>query len=274
MGMCRLLVFAGHVGNYVVNLIKSFVDSVRYDPYLRKILPHKSSHDSGWGIALVDGSSIHYYKTSKPLFDDRFLTNVIEVIKQLDYAVILIHGRAAGGEPLNYINSHPMIWSCSDGSYMILAHNGSVRKVALASELGISELVNHYNDTYFLLRYLGSKLGFNSSPDEWVEVLKGLMSRDIVLTAINLGIVMASPSGFIKLVVVNAFKEVSDDYTKYYRMYEISSGEYLIYTSSTLVDHYLRDPLGNIRSLSNNELVLVNVDLSSKYLNKLVRYLD
>ncbi len=248
--MCRLLVFAGERASlpHIYPFIEAFAESARSDPYLAEVTGGKDeSHDDGWGYVVVGPSSRTVYKSLRPVFEDVRGRQYLKEVLDDEWFLAVLHARkAARGQPVSLENVHPMCVHSAMYGLICVSHNGTVDKDKLAELIEERDKKERLNDTYFLAALLARS-------SDLVSSLREMIVGRYVKTAANLGIMIPDLRA-MGVVVYNVFGEKSMTRERYYRVYRIRGEGYVMYSSSTLVDHYMPEarrvevrsmPLGN-----------------------------
>jgi predicted glutamine amidotransferase len=256
--MCRLLLAAARstkrAQKLILELLKAFLESTKYDPYLETLTDGASScHCDGYGyvLALKKGGSwriIYERFDAYPSRDasdanlkefSQAVRSVESILKTTTWSsvVLLLHSRKASrGEPRGTIMAHPYygetITRPSGLVGLYLAHNGSVYKDRIAPIAGVTP--DSCTDSCVLHRALLRRLAegetVRNSIDEFVSHIK---------SALNLGIILHRSEGRPTLSAIAAiawsrriFEE--KDRRRYYRFYILQDKSVQAVFSSTL----------------------------------------
>ncbi|WP_292320342.1 hypothetical protein [Caldisphaera sp.] len=127
--MCRLFISNSNK-NMIEGLYKSLIKASKKDIFYNGI-----KHNTGWGYYITNPETSLYYKSSKPIFDDKASINLIDESKY--YAIF--HSRlAAKDQPVRgFIDSHPYLVH-TQNSLIVLAHNGVVDKYKISKEVNVN----------------------------------------------------------------------------------------------------------------------------------------
>ena len=255
---CRLLVFAASRGSdLLVKLVRALCEAAKFDPYLGYI-SGATSHDDGWGYAVIQEGRAYVYKTSKPIFGDyKQLRKLLELLKTSSGEVQgLVHVRKAGRtEPIGERHAHPYEYRI-DGCAFYFAHNGSVDKWELANGL-LRELrinVEEFTDSYIAGKYLALEISRGGRIHEaYVQLLK------YIRTALNTGLLITcsneSPRLYATCVIKDKYRR-DRRYHNYYKMYVVLTKELSAVYSSTIYE-YLADDKAS-RALLRHTLQLTS----------------
>ena len=240
--MCRMLVVVSSGRNAGRDLRRRLYDSLRraarYDPYSMALFGEgEESHRDGWGffaakIGEKGVESYTVYRTLRPIFEDDVVSPYLGYEGPL---VEMLHARAAStGMPVNVFSVHPVEAQSPEGHRLFLIHNGSVDKERLARAVRASGGEKSlYNDSYFLARFLASRvedLASGSLIEEAASYTK---------TAMNIAAFLLSPDE--SLLIVGSYYKLPDkpkERRGYYKFHVGRAGNDVIYASSTIVDYY------------------------------------
>ncbi|GAB6944157.1 class II glutamine amidotransferase [Vulcanisaeta sp. JCM 14467] len=257
--MCRLAVAFGRFSNareVLTSIGASLVRAASMDPYGRDFLSEER-HSDGWGVFLlrVGKSSALYHRSVKPIFVD----NAVDVIEGFlsnvggdDAVLAMMHARAAStGTPINIFSTHPVRAETTDGYELYMIHNGSFYRDDIAREVGIDkEYAGRFNDTYIANLALARRVKDDINRDDLAWLLR------FVRTGANLGIALVR-DGLVTLIVGSYYRVVDDEKKifreRYYRLYQCELPGGFVYASSTVIDFYSPNFVGNCRVLSNGE---------------------
>ena len=243
--MCRMLSLIGNLTPHALSsyekLVEALVSSAYYDPYAAKIFGEKgSSHKHGWGRATV------YLSTGKASYAITKHMHPVYVMKpdpiplsSMDddffrpFLIDMIHVRAASPEtPVNLFNVQPFEFVTKSGGRLIIAHNGSVDKEAIASELNGSisrEVAEKHSDTFILGQALSQNIG------EELDINAIRTYKQYVKSALNLILILMNDSS-VQVAFGSYFTNSEQD--QYYRLYLRNDGQSIIVSSSTAIDFY------------------------------------
>ena len=203
--MCRLYISKGPI-----DLSRALKLAARHDPYMPS---EKKQHGDGWGFAAASRTGFVYYKSGLPAWEDPTVIPLKETV--------LAHVRAASpGEPLGPAHAHPYMIYLPDGRVLFVAHNGSVDKKAMASDVGVDP--SPYTDSYVLALFLARR--WEAPQRAFEDALR------YVKTALNVA-VLELPG--MTAHIYTHYKGPSE----YYALYLIEEGDARAVVSSTLLRH-------------------------------------
>ncbi|MEM0020973.1 MAG: hypothetical protein QW039_06590 [Fervidicoccaceae archaeon] len=261
--MCRMLAMMGMPSTHSINtyekMVSALVSSAYYDPYAKRIFgPKGSSHKHGWGRATLylDSGNISYsiIKHMHPIYVKKpeiIPGNSVDSEYFKPFIIDLIHARAASPDTeVSIFNVQPFEFSTRTGEKLIIAHNGSVDKERLVSEIGslVPEgVANRYSDTFMLGQSLSTELGKSFD----ISTIKRY--KEYVKSALNLIAVLIA-EGEIQVLFGSYF--INADHAPYYRLYLKNERNSLIVSSSTAIDYYYDDDISSWIPINNGEFYI------------------
>jgi predicted glutamine amidotransferase len=121
--MCRMIAFVGDGSADLAALFAAFQKGSQNDPYVQAALGKYTCHPHGWGYAIYDGTDLHHFRSSHPVWQEEVALPRMKGSPV--YAIF--HSRLASDETLNTpICSHPFITS-TDKEVLLMAHNGGLK---------------------------------------------------------------------------------------------------------------------------------------------------
>lgn len=174
--MCRMFSLYGDYRNDVDDLLNSLREVSRRDPLRNDEEGHPISHNDGWGYIELNSKYVDYKRYKSPIFK----TKLPEFREQ---GFLMVHARkAATGEPLGLLNSHPHHKSTPEYD-LYLCHNGSYDKEKIAALLGESNIRNQ-TDSEFFLSYIASR---NGSIEEKIRnAIDATVEKELLKTTNNI----------------------------------------------------------------------------------------
>lgn len=239
--MCRILFYSGAVTKRVLTLINYIVKAGKNDPLLyRASRSRRSSHSDGWGYVVITPQKQAYYRSTKPIYEDREgINKIVNLVKKLNYVTLLIHVRAASEGGINILNTQPISFSKPPLEFFI-AHNGTLDKHKLIHALHLNidkQSLSEFSDTYIAGTYLLN----NQVMLDLQHLIKTY--RELALytkTAFNtVTLFHTILGGKTKRVIVitNYYKARDRVEEEYYQFYIEENKDYMACYSSTI--HYL-----------------------------------
>jgi len=243
--VCRMLALIGTPSTHSISkyekLVSALVSSAYYDPYAERIFgPKGASHKHGWGRATIylEGGGISYSIT-KHIHPIYVMKPPVQPAISVDteyfnpFVIDLIHARAASPETkVNIFNVQPFEYITENGSRLILAHNGSVDKNRLVSELDgkiLEEVAKKHSDTFVL----GYRISQEVKDSLDLNVFRKY--KEYVISALNL-IALLITEDSIDVMFGSYF--TNDEHANYYKLYLKNERNVLMISSSTAVDFY------------------------------------
>jgi predicted glutamine amidotransferase len=218
--MCRMIAYVGEGSVDLGNVFDVFRAGSKSDPFVSAALgPNYTCHPHGWGFAIYDGSRLHHYRSSLPVWEDEFRVPAIKGKTVL----AMFHSRLASDPSLDTpICSHPFV-AATDKEVLVFAHNGGVEMDAGAPTFLV--------DSEWALRVIVEQGGIDSAlPD-----LKKRTKRNSALNLIMLAI-PRDKRGVAMLHCLNYYKTENADRMKYYRMYTADLRGGRMFLSSTFMN--------------------------------------
>ncbi len=215
--MCRMLAFVGNGSTDLTALFSGFRQGSRHDPYVQPALGNYTCHPHGWGYALYDGTNLHHFRSSAPVWEEKVK---LPRTKGKNLCA-MFHSRLASDEALNTpICSHPFITSTNE-EVLVLAHNGGVR----VEDDSAAKVV----DSEWAL----SVIAKSRCIDEALQRLRGLTK-----TALNLILLRIPRDGNQPPTIhcLNFYKSKQPEKIAYYRMYTADFAGGKVFLSSTFKD--------------------------------------
>lgn len=215
--MCRMLAFVGEGPTDLTGLFAGFRQGSRHDPYVKPALGNHTCHPHGWGYALYDGTNLHHFRSSAPVWEEK----VRLPRTKGKYVCAMFHSRLASDEALNTpICSHPFLTSTNE-EILILAHNGAVS----VEDTSAGQVV----DSEWAL----SVIARTSCIDEALQRLRGRTK-----TALNLLLLRIPRAGnqSPSIHCLNYYKSDEPKRIAYYRMYTADFVGGKVVMSSTFKD--------------------------------------
>jgi len=262
--LCRLFMCISKGKNVYWNrIIKSFYLASTYDPLLESI-SGKRSHDHGWGFVtykfLHGKASISYFKSSIPIASDAEGLTLLRSIGETSAKVQLTiaHSRLTSeSEVKNVQNTHPFLVQVVGKFSFWLAHNGRVSKRSLAKEVGLTKYISEHSDTFFLATYLAKKLPKTPSSLEVIDVLKEIIEKKYVISALNIAALAVIEDNEAYAFTLNYISPKVKNREEYYKLYEIDLDAHVkIIASSTFVKYFKE---GEIKPMRNGDIVFLRI---------------
>ncbi len=173
--MCRMFSINGDFRKDIDAILNSLRDVTRKDPLLRDGEGRPESHPDGWGYVSLSQKSIDYRRYEKPFFKSK-------MPDLLEPGLLMVHVRkAADGEPLGFLNSHPHHKSTTEYD-LYLCHNGQYNKERIASLLG-EENAGNQTDSEFFLEYIASRKG--TIEEKLKSSIEAISEKDLMKTTSN-----------------------------------------------------------------------------------------
>jgi glutamine amidotransferase len=256
--MCRFVVAVGRFSNAketLISISKSLVQAASMDPYGKDFL-NEEKHSDGWGVLLirVNNSSTLYHRSVRAIFMDDAISIVSGFLSSAydDTVLMMMHARAAStGTPINVFSTHPVKTETADGFELYMIHNGSFYRDDIAKEVGIGrDYAVRFNDTYIANIALARRIKGDITRDDLSWILRFTRS------GANLGIALVRDD--LISLIIGSYYRVVDDYKKnlreeYYRLYRCEVPGGFVYASSTVIDYYKPNIVGNCYVLNNGE---------------------
>lgn len=260
--LCRIALYAS------VKELKNFKEFLRCfrlgsvsDFILNTYRKGHRSHMHGWGFAYIYSVSndmgCMYFRTSIPIAFDNSMA-VTATPRYFDWILMVLHSRLTFEEPVDVMNSHPHHFSRVGEFSIWLAHNGSVDKEKIAKELGLTDIVRRYSDSYFLTQWIGRNMGGLNSKDI-VDTIRSIVDLGVVRTSLNLvAIILDEIKRRVIGLALNFVAEESMDMLEYYRLYKVGIGNESVAIASSTIAAYLNKLYGiSIEPLDNSTIVFV-----------------
>jgi predicted glutamine amidotransferase len=215
--MCRMLAFVGASSADLTDLFTAFQRGSQHDPYVKAALGNHTCHPHGWGYALYDGTDLHHFRSSAPVWQEN--VKLPRTKGKTVYAIF--HSRLASDETLNTpICSHPFI-TATDKEVLLLAHNGAVK----VEDDSAGRIV----DSEWALSLIARAGGIKNA----LQPLKKLTR-----SALNLLLLKIPRDGRQEpsMECLNYFKSEKPERIAYYRMYSADFAGGRVVLSSTFKD--------------------------------------
>lgn len=247
--MCRLVALMVSDFNLLRESILKLRDSSRSDPMGPSGI---INHSDGWGLAIVRGSlrngGLLYYKSTKPMYNDENLNNVIESIKDPEGAIYsgVAHAlNAYDKSVVSELTIHPINTHVNDGEIYVV-HNGVVDKLKVYDYLrvkyGVKVRVEHLNDTYVLALLIARIYDdYGELSDALSKVAELTRANNWLKSALNMGIMHIAAGDSIRVYVTSMYsREVlsNEKRRKYFNIFIVRSNSGVVAASSTLVRVY------------------------------------
>ncbi len=270
-----MAIVRGDPVRFVPGIVDSLVKAASNDPY-GDALYGERQHRDGWGFLLLGfGGSrrVVYYRSLRPIFEDSATEVVAQALSGLDAGstvVLMIHARAAStNTPINIPSTHPVMYVTRAGSELYMIHNGSFMKDLIVRELGVDGgFASRFNDTYIANMALAQRLGVD---DVDRDALSWLLGR--VKTGANLGLALVGGQ-FVNVVVGSYYRLLGDGKdgvrSTYYKFYRCSVPGGVLYASSTVIDYYRPQFVGDCWVLGNGEYHSYRVDFRGEFTEPMV----
>ncbi len=262
--MCRLLMYVfKNRSTFWNKVIDSFYLASTNDTILWEIAG-KKTHSHGWGYVVYrfrkDKASISYYRTPMSISND---FEGIDTLKSLgkseyDVQILIAHSRLTGvKEVKNIENTHPYMEHVTGKFTLWLAHNGRVNKPGIAREVRLEDYVKAYSDTYFLTKYLASKISPVVNGYRIANVLNEIISKGYVVSALNIVALLMVSDEKVYGFALNYVAPRASEREKYYKLYfsSLSTNEKLI-ASSTFTKYFKEK---EFTALDNGDLIFFEI---------------
>lgn len=239
--MCRILFYNGAVTKRVLTLIDYIVKAGKNDPLLYKASKsRKSNHSDGWGYIIITPQEQIYYRSTRPIYEDREeIIKIINLMRKLDHVTMLIHVRAASEGGINILNTQPISFSKPLLEFFI-AHNGTLDKRKLVHELHLNidkQLLPELSDTYIAGTYLLNKQE-RLNLQQLIKVYRELaMYTKTAFNTVTLFHTLLGDKTKRIVVITNYYKIKDRVKEEYYKLYIEENKDYTTCYSSTI--HYL-----------------------------------
>jgi len=228
--VCRIL-FARGKGKQLKSLAEVFAKSAENDPYRLRA----GQHRDGWGYVLLSDGSVHHYRSSKAVFDDKKeFSRLVELLGESDNAVLLAHARASSQGSLGLFNAQPFAFSTRRGFSFWFLHNGDLDKEKIINLAGFDgEALNDISDSYTFVAYLCRAL----QRPEREELLRHYsLGASLAKTTFNTATLFLLPDGRWRAFVTAYMTEeyLKSEPRRNYARLILLEGEVFAVASSTL----------------------------------------
>ena len=230
--MCRMIASVGCTNDEIRTLFKAFATGSKCDPTLPDRIKSsgQTCHGQGWGYAMYDRNSLHYFRSSRPVWEEADSVPLVSGTK----GRMILHSRLASNPALNLpTHSHPYM-AATDNETLFLAHNGGVKEDAAKPNVVDSEWV------------LGeiARRGIK-------DALPDLKSRTKDGSALNL-VILKIPRDNRQKPEVLCFNSYKGE-ESYYGMFTATLGKGRVFMSSTFAEMSLTG-LSNLQKAPRDEL--------------------
>ncbi len=251
---CRLAVIKNiqRSPTLVHGIIDALKSAAENDPYARPL--GFTKHADGWGFVAADREkgSLHFYKTSKPIWLD-------ETSPGTEYFLYIVHARKAStGMPLGVQAAHPYVVGVGDGSLLAVAQNGGVKAHIVSSildDMGVAHpRAGRVTDTYLYAVALASMLSSSDSLSQAIDRLDRMLEeKGATGRCMNTAALIISPGDEMELAVTRRIYSDDSRLVDYCELFAVEGEGVEAVVSSTVV-RYLEeiDPSIDVAPLSEN----------------------
>ena len=241
-------------------LVDALVEASVEDPYLRRLTGDgRHCHGFGYVLAGIRGGAWELVSMRFDAFDGQLgeeevcernlkeLERAAETLRDMlggyEEVALAFHTRRTKGEPRGTLNAHPfraeLLLSVNGRPELFelyLSHNGGVKKLELAEELGLpgAELMT---DSHVLAHYLARSLhgsDLKGFPSRLAALVSGIRKR--VLSSLDLNLLLFSNRTGPVLAAVGYVTSKDEDRIRYYEPVLVRGEGISGYVSSTIRD--------------------------------------
>lgn len=255
--MCRLSLISGLNAELARKLLVAFKEASRRDEYLREISERgSSSHDDGWGYALIgeagDLSVSSYYRSCKPVFEDGEFSKLGAALRSFKSFHLIVHSRKASKGKRELRNTHPFHYAHLGFDYWF-AHNGTVNDAEISSNMGW-KYDESLSDSHYLGRFFYECLDRDFDEISFSETFKRAQNYVKENSALNT-VSIFSGRGVLKSIATCFYESRSEAYEKYYKLYLHEGSGLKAAVSSTLL-LYLKGNEFEFNEMENGSYVI------------------
>jgi len=244
-------------------IINSFYLASTNDTILQEIAG-KKTHSHGWGYVVYrfygGKAFLSYYRTPTSISNDGEGVDFLKGLGKLmsEVQVLIVHSRLTGEKEVkNVENTHPYMEHVPGKFTLWLAHNGRVSKTSLAREVKLESYISIYSDTYFLTKYLATKIPSTASMHNVASVLREIVEKGYVISALNIVALIMLNDERVYGFALNYIAPKASEREEYYRLYMVSPSNNEKIVASSTFTRYFRN--GEIRALNNGDMVFFEI---------------